>query len=77
MGPVCLTTRKTSGRLILGGRSGWYRTGTVGKPASLASQGVSQASRLPEDAVPFTVVPVMVPMTCLPFILWSIGRVGD
>ena len=36
-----------------------------------------KASRLPGDAVPFTVVPVMVPVSCLPFILRSFGRVGD
>jgi len=42
----------------------------VCKPASPASQGVPEASRPPEDAAPpFTVVPVMVPMSCLPFII--------
>jgi hypothetical protein len=61
-----LSNRKTSGEADFG-RSFRVVAGpeTVRKPASLASQDVSEASRPPEDAVPFTVVPVMVPTRSL------------
>jgi hypothetical protein len=56
-------TRKTSGEADFG-RSFRVVAGpeTVhcASPRVLASQGVSEASRPPEDAVSFTVVPVMV-----------------
>jgi len=76
--PGILSTRKTSGEADFGAAiQCGSRTETARKPASLASQGVSEVNWPPEDAVPFTVVPVTVPMSCLPFILWSFARVGD
>jgi len=61
--PNLLSTRKTSRQADFGASvQCGSRTDLCVSPRVLASHGVCEASRPPEDAVPFTVVPVMVPM---------------
>jgi len=72
---VCPPEKPQRG-LILGGRSGGSRPRLCVSPRVLRHK-VSLRRAALQKAVPFTVVPVMVPMSCLPFIFVVVARVGD